>query len=437
MSDNPRLALWGTVAALVAFAALRIGLVILFHDPHRYDRRAPTAEPGAAACRGTMTEPAYGRVAWTLRSVVQATQPVPFHPLVARDGFIVAVGDCIALVDAKGSPRWTIKGEFHAGAIAGDTVVLGGFDGWPRVVGLDVATGMRRWSSGVEVQRGGISATGNSVLLAGDSLTIVSATTGKRTSDSDSPSGDYRYLLAAGDLLVAGGATSESAGGVVAFDAQGHLVTNAKVDILVPQPIAVTSDVIVVMTDGGISGAPLRAATTDPTIAGVDRLTGRTRWSHRLPSRPSPEVIAVDGILVLPADKGVIGVDAGTGQVQWRRGDLEDLPVRLDNQSFVSRADVGPIEAVDGRTGVTRWSQEIKGFALARMRSVDGKALLQESFDGQLVLRRATDGSVVWSGAGPRLSGAVIGVVTPPVAVIGSIGISQVDGQQAIGIETG
>ena len=433
MAENWHRSRWGVGIALVLFLLVRLGIAFLLRDPHRYDEPPPTAERGGEGCPGTRVEPGYGRVAWTVRSIVESTQAGPFYPLAAPGGFVVAVGDCVAFVDTGGDLRWTIRGAFRRAAVAGNTVVLAGFDGWPRVVGLDASTGRRLWGSGARARE--MAGGDEVVFLAGDSATALSAANGKRIGPEHQPGSDFRYVLASGGLLVAGGSASDTAGGVVALDGSGRRVADTTVDILVPRPVAVTPEVIVVVSDGGLTRAGGDKVVNErPTMAGIERESGRTRWSRPLRGL-LPPVVATGGILAMPLEHGFAGVDASSGEVVWERPDLKGEAERLDEETLFVRTAAGPIHAIDARTGATRWSRTIDGFPVYWAASIGGRGLLLTTSDGRLLLLQASDGAIVGSGEGSRVSGsAQIGLVSPPPAVVGGVALSLVDAQKAIAI---
>ena len=101
----------------------------------------------------------------------------------------------------------------------------------------------------------------------------------------------------------------------------------------------------------------------------IDLRTGATLWqSKALAGQPVPSLEdyagmrLVDSTLVIPRDKGLVGVDTRSGQVRWQRDTL--LPRRATYLTNVSagilvRAGSDYVDVLDAATGISRWSRPL------------------------------------------------------------------------------
>ncbi|HET7490230.1 MAG TPA: PQQ-binding-like beta-propeller repeat protein [Acidimicrobiales bacterium] len=420
---------------VVVLVLLRLGFGFVRLGPHPLDDRPPTARLGAGGCPGLQVTPARGQVAWTVRSTAGSTY-VPFDPLAVDGGFVVAAGGCIASVDTGGRLRWSIRGSFSAAAASGGTVVLSGFEGWPRVVALDAATGRRRWTGSEDVRWGALAAGDGSVLLGGTAIAVRSAAEGRRL-DTGRDAGRFPYVLAQGGLLVAGGSSPSGSGAVVAFDRTGRTVTDAKVDIAVPRPVAVTAEVIVVQSDRGASGAGPPAAASEPVrLAGIARTTGAVLWTRPLPDLPATAVAAGD-VLVVAVGGVPTGIEAASGRTLWEQPNARDI-VAVGDRTVAVATNGGAVQALDARTGVVRWTTPPIPGRLVRLVATGEGAVLVATSDDWLRLLRAADGAMVVEGAGPRLAlAASRDLELPPVAVTGGVWATRLDDGGVAGVRVG
>ena len=101
----------------------------------------------------------------------------------------------------------------------------------------------------------------------------------------------------------------------------------------------------------------------------IDLRTGATRWeSQALAGLPVPALNdyagmrLVDSTLVIPRDKGLVGIDARDGQVRWQKAEL--LPRRATRLARVSagllvRAGGEYVNVLDPVTGTSRWTKPL------------------------------------------------------------------------------
>ena len=101
----------------------------------------------------------------------------------------------------------------------------------------------------------------------------------------------------------------------------------------------------------------------------IDMRTGATRWkAQALAALPVPSLNdyagmrLVDSTLVIPRDKGLVGVDARDGHVRWQNADL--LPRRATRLTgvpagLVVRAGGDYVNVLDPATGTSRWSRPL------------------------------------------------------------------------------
>jgi outer membrane protein assembly factor BamB len=297
------------VAAVVAAAAVA-GVAVVrrdLPDPAARPAPPPTGVPAPTATAATGPgdrPPLVPEPPWPTRSPSWAAPdaadrlggPPDRHGPVVVGRLVLAVGGDpgpgrLAAYDARtGRPRWRARAgqATHLLAASPRAVVVGSDRG--ELAGLDPRTGRRRWRLRLAPGQGPDAAT-----LAGGRLYVAASFPGE---------GDLRPPV------------------VLALDARTGrrrwaAVLDRGTDLQWADPVLARGRVLVASTPsdpGQAAGDALHA---------LDAATGRPRWTLPLPaggpSFHSERPLPYRGLVVVPATRGLLAVDPGSGRRVWRR----------------------------------------------------------------------------------------------------------------------
>lgn len=327
------------------------------------------AAAGLAACQGS-TEAAAS--AGAPRALWTRADPAGGNALPHADSgiavFTTAFDRRVVALDARtGEPRWDRRLEGGprganlplANVLAFEGSIL--VPGWD-LYALDRATGSVRWryappgefpaAAPIALAGGRIFSPGSLQLHAVDARTGTAAWVAPLGERPFAPvvEGGVVYL---GTRGLFGVSNALGAGHAVAIDAaDGRVLWKTPIpdEPGTPWPGgidhagALTPELFVVSSNNG-------------RVYGIERSTGRVRWSHRGPGPYESGVAIVEGVAVAASLTGeIVGLDAATGAVKWRAstgGSSVTEQITTDGRcAYVS---VGTILCVDA-SGRVRWS---------------------------------------------------------------------------------
>lgn len=318
--------------------------------------RGDAARTGVMAGPGPTGSP---EVAWQF----QASAPIASSPaVVGETAFLVSNDGAVNALDLKtGAVRWTVSLGATAGSasplVVDGSLVIGDQTGV--VHALDPQTGIKRWATATDGPiDGAAAAVGNLVLTATEAGTAyaLDAQTGAVTWKTTLPAGVTRSVTASADTVFVG--------------AEGILValrlsdgTNLWQSTVATAGACGTPTVVagLVYDATGIDG-------NDPAAKGVvavDASTGEVRWRYASPTADQVYTPAISGgrAYAVSEDGTVVALDAATGNVVWT------APTGAPNEAVAALADGLVYVPTNGRTLVTldagtgalRWQAVIVG----------------------------------------------------------------------------
>jgi outer membrane protein assembly factor BamB len=326
-----------------------------------------------------------GRLRWTYRM-----GPNAFVRAVGSGWVVVAAdyGPLIGLDLATGKRRWRFQlsplQAAEYGTIAGDTLFIGtsfpseGAVDAPVVYALDVATGRQRWRTvldrGTDLQWAAPVVDGGQVLVA------------------DTPSHEGSAPTSHLQALDAGT-------GRLRWKANLHA---GQQGFFAEPPV--------------VAGGLVYAATASRRLLALDARSGRELWRER----GFPVVAGVrDGLVIAAIEDRLAALDAGSGVRRWEvpvSGRGEHWPVLDGDTVYVASAD--DVIAVDAVTGTTRWRVPVDPAVGPPVR-VGGR--LYVATRSRLLALDASSGRPLWASARWRM-------VNGPLATPGSVVVATADG---------
>ena len=169
-------------------------------------------------------------------------------------------------------------------------------------------------------------------------------------------------------------------------------------------------------TEGPLFSTPAVAdgriyyGTSDRGVIALDAATGDLLWTYPIlgPVNSSPAV-AGDFVFVGLRNGDVLALDKATGKLEWNfdaGSGIYSSPVVQDGTLYVGSGD-GNIYALDAATGRLRWKQETDGWVVSSPAITDGIVAVG-GMDGKLYLIRAANGTIRFHfGAGSGIDSAV------------------------------
>jgi outer membrane protein assembly factor BamB len=326
-----------------------------------------------------------GRLRWSHRM-----GPNAFVRAVGGGWVVVAAdfGPLIGLDLATGERRWRFQlaplQAAEYGTVAGGTLFIGtsfpaeGAVDAPVVYALDVASGRQRWRTvldrGTDLQWAAPVVDGGQVLVADTPSHAGSAPT-SHLQALDAGTGRVRWKA---DLHA----------GQQGFFAEPPVV----------------------------AGGLVYAATASRRLLALDARSGRELWR----ARGFPVVAGVrDGLVIAAIDDRLAALDANSGVRRWEvpvGGRGEHWPVLDGDTAYLASADA--VVAVDAAAGTTRWRVPV-GPAVGAPVRVGGR--LYVATRSRLLALDASSGRALWASARWR-------VVNGPLATQGSVVVATADG---------
>jgi outer membrane protein assembly factor BamB len=297
-------------------------------------------------------------------------------------------GPLIGLDLATGKRRWRFElASLQAaeyGTIAGDTLFIGtsftseGAVDPPVVYALDLATGRQRWRTvldrGTDLQWAAPVVDGGQVLVA-DTLSHEGSAPTSHLHALDAGTGRVRWKA---DLHA----------GQQGFFAEPPVV----------------------------AGGLVYVATASRRLLALDAASGREVWQ----GRGFPVVAGVrNGLVIAVIEDRLVALDAGSGVRRWEvrvSGGGEHWPVLEGDTVYV--ASVDDVIAVDAATGTTRWRVPLDPAVGPPVR-VGGRLYLATR--SRLLALDASSGRALWASARRR-------IVNGPLATPGSVVVATADG---------
>jgi outer membrane protein assembly factor BamB len=303
-------------------------------------------------------------VAWQ----IQADGPIQSSPAVVGGAAFMASTDGVvhALELETGRQLWATDVEAELGAatplVTDGQVILGDRRGIVRA--LDPHTGAERWRATTDGPISGAAAEADgSIVVATESGTAygIAPSSGEISWQRSLPGGVSRSMAASDGLVYC----AVSGGLLVALrarDGSPAWQTAVATDGEVGTPTAAAG---LIFAATGLDNAD---SATKGVVA-LDAGTGEERW--RLAS-PTGEVIyapaVVDGSAYLVSeDETVVAVEAATGEVQWSTttGAPNDALQAVWGSTLYVATMGGTLEALDRSTGALQWEVEITGVPYA------------------------------------------------------------------------
>jgi hypothetical protein len=269
-------------------------------------------------------------------------------------------GDAVFIVDNDGDVhaidaetgherlRVPLNGGASGMAVAGTTLLLGGDD----LVALDATTGDVRWRAAL--------ATPVSAPVACGELAYVGGARGVFAVEVATGAERWRFLTG-----TAMGSPAASGGVVAVCSGDGDLyVLDAasgrerwSVGIGGGSPPALAGDAVVIATERGPLGE------RHGTLAVLDRGTGAERWQVEVPARIDGAPAVGGGRVFLGTGGALVAFDAATGAERWRfaAGNILATPALAGEVVYLAAGSGGPIDgtgmlvALDAATGDQRW----------------------------------------------------------------------------------
>lgn len=322
---------------------------------------APTTPPVAA----TWADSAFGHDAvdwvtddtsggWTMTPELDET-----HVYFERDG-----SELIALDRATGASKWS--GSIIAAenaAVSGDVVgaIWGGLEVFHRTTGAPRYTFIY---PGPSLSGNVATSAGRFHMMTHDGRAVaIDAADGSIEWDTDLAGGPGTIgfgVTVAGDAIIAvlkhfrqlGAPADVDTGIVAALDATtGAVRWRVAID-----PDSVNSSAVV--NPAVISGNNVIVTTQGHDVIAFDLATGARRWkvdaAFGSPTVGSSGLTSCDGrVIVATGDLGVVSLNAATGVVQWKRGDLEQGSLRHLRCSHGTVLVLGSMLVLDASTGAT------------------------------------------------------------------------------------
>lgn len=318
---------------------------------------------GDAARTGVMPGPgptALPPLAWTF----QAESAIRSSVAVVADTVFVASshGSVFAIELGSGIKRWTadVGSEigFATPLVHAGTVIVGDHGGV--IHALDAATGDEVWRTSTDGPIAGAAAASAGLVFAATetgSAYALEPMTGELRWSRRLSGGVSRSMAAAGELVyfpVSGGmlAALRAGDGAIAWEAQ----------------VAEDGDGGTPTVAEGLVFAATGLDNPDPATRGVvalDAGTGELRWRRTGAGGDVLYAPAVSGgrAYIVGEDESVAAVDAATGEVDWSvtTGAANDALPSIWNSSVYVATTGGSLQALDAETGRLEWSVEIVG----------------------------------------------------------------------------
>lgn len=318
---------------------------------------------GDAARTGVMPGPGPGpgaAVAWKF----QAGGPIESSPLIIGSTVVLASKDGVVHgIDlATGVQRWSTT--LHAAVASSSPVFVDGLlvvgDLGGTVHALDPATGAERWATSVDgAIDGAAAAIGHFVVTAteGARAYAIDARTGAIKWTSTLPAAVTRSVTASTDTVYVGAGgvllALRLSDGTIRWQSTGSTGSTASSGT---PTVAAGLVFDAIWPDGG---------STPGSVVALDTATGAARWQYTSPAGRAAYTPAVsDGrAYIVSEDATVIALDAATGSSIWSTSTgapNEALPALADGLVYVA-TDGGELVALEAGTGQTTWHVSIVG----------------------------------------------------------------------------
>jgi outer membrane protein assembly factor BamB len=348
--------------------------------------------------------------------VAVAQDAIPGWPMTGGDAAHTGTADG-PVPPYREAWRTSVPGGLATGPVVADGVVIG--LGRDRIVALDARSGESLWEAERSTGRTGSPAVSGGLVIHASGAESHSAVIGRSLEDGRehwrvfSGSSVRAGLVAEGKRVYA--ATVE--GEVLALDVvDGEEAWRLDLDGAVEAAPAVSEGLLVVVLEQRSAGTS--------AVVGVDAETGEEEW--RFTSLPSgagatPPSVADGAAYVGAADARVHALDLDTGAERWstRTQSTFVLPPPVFTGSQVPAvagdpivADIAHLGRFDARTGLEQWSfRFLDGLYRSGVAAVGGYALVGD-FSGGLSAVDLDSGLLAWEmdlGRGPATSPAADG----------------------------
>lgn len=269
-----------------------------------------------------------------------------FHPgAPATDGetvYVPAGVHCHAVDAQSGERRWTfgVNSGFESLTLAGNTALLAATVRDDGIAGLDVTTGLRRWTAALDANLGPLPAP------AVADGTVYAATHYHPSVDQRSE--EWRSALAAFDgrtgerrwtapLDVAAefGSTVAVADGQVVYGTDDLVAVDAADGTeRWRTPLGAEGDLVPALAAGRVH------VLTDDALVTLDAATGGKRWRRSVQATYPPHPVVVDDAVHVGTDAGMLVLDAETGGERARVDAPGATPVVADGTAYLAGPDV-------------------------------------------------------------------------------------------------